>query len=56
MVTRRDELIGKPISLLTRDPESHDELLTYVDWVRAEGLISEEDLHYRKDGSSFPVE
>lgn len=52
----REELLGKPISLLTRDPDSHEELQTYIDRLRTEGLIAEEDVHYRKDGSAFPLE
>jgi diguanylate cyclase (GGDEF)-like protein/PAS domain S-box-containing protein len=52
----REELIGKPVSLLTRDPALHEELMKYVNRLRQEGLIVEEDIHYRKDGTTFPVE
>jgi len=52
----REELLGKPISLLTRDPESHQELKTFVDELRSMGVIAEEDIHYRKDGTPFHIE
>ncbi|HEV3312573.1 MAG TPA: diguanylate cyclase [Chloroflexota bacterium] len=52
----RAELIGKPISLITRDPDSHAELETYLHRLREEGVISEEDIHYRRNGSEFPIE
>ena len=52
----REELLGKPISLLTRDPDTHEELQTYVDRLRAESIISEDDIHYRKNGTEFPLE
>ena len=52
----RAELIGKPISLLTRDPDTYEELATYIDRLHEEGLISEDDIHYRKNGTEFPLE
>lgn len=52
----RGELVGQPISVLTRDPATHEELATYVDRLRREEMITEDDIRYRKDGSAFYIE
>jgi diguanylate cyclase (GGDEF)-like protein/PAS domain S-box-containing protein len=52
----REELIGQPISILTGEPETHADVAEYVDQLRQEAMISAEAVHYRKDGSAFPME
>ncbi|HZU14909.1 MAG TPA: EAL domain-containing protein [Chloroflexota bacterium] len=51
----REELIGQPIEVLTREPDGGDED-EYLEEVRRNGMVVGDDFHFRKDGTAFPME
>jgi PAS domain S-box-containing protein len=50
-----DELLGKPVSLVNT-AATPERMKNVWERLRAEGSISTESIHRRKDGSEFPVE
>jgi len=51
----REELIGQHVSLI--NPEATKENMTLIwDYLEKEGSLKAESTHFRKDGTSFPVE
>jgi diguanylate cyclase (GGDEF)-like protein/PAS domain S-box-containing protein len=51
-----EELIGKPVDVLTRDIGTYEDVLDYLEEIRRAGTVVGEDIHYRKDGTAFPME
>ncbi len=52
----REELIGKPIDILNLEGATPDSRLAYLKRIQDAEVLRYETVHFRKDGTSFPIE
>ncbi|HAQ21435.1 MAG TPA: hypothetical protein DCR40_19725 [Prolixibacteraceae bacterium] len=52
----REEMVGQSIDMLNESKGTFEEHISYINYLRREGVFHTETIHRHKDGHNFPVE